>query len=164
MTTHIQLIVEQRVAHIVFDQPNSPVNTMCQAWQDDLHEIAAQIKAKHSAAELAGIILRSNKSTFFAGADLRAAMALTAADAPRVFEDTQRIKHSFRTIETLGIPVVSCINGAALGGGWEVALLGHYRIAINNPRTQLGLPEVSLGLFPGASGATRGSPQQGQTP
>ena len=155
MTAHIQLIVEQRVAHIVFDQPNSPVNTMCQAWQDDLHEIAALVQAKHSAAELAGIILRSNKSTFFAGADLRAAMALTAADAPRVFEDTQRIKHSFRTIETLGIPLVSCINGAALGGGWEVALLGHYRIAINNPRTQLGLPEVSLGLFPGASGATK---------
>ena len=155
MTTHIQLVVEQRVAHITFDQPNSPVNTMCQPWQNDLHDIAAQVKAKHSAGELVGIVLRSNKSTFFAGADLRATMALTPADAPRIFEDTQRIKHSFRTLETLGIPVVSCINGTALGGGWEVALIGHYRIAINNPRTQLGLPEVSLGLFPGASGATK---------
>lgn len=155
MTTHIHLVVEQRVAHIIFDQPNAPVNTMCQAWQDDLHHIADQLKAKHSAGDLAGVVLRSNKSTFFAGADLRATMALTAADAPRIFDDTQRIKRSFRTIETLGIPVVSCINGTALGGGWELALVGHYRIAINNPRTQLGLPEVSLGLFPGASGATK---------
>ena len=155
MTTHIQLAVEQRIAHIVFDQPNSPVNTMCQAWQHDLHSVAAQVKAKHGAGELDGVILRSTKTTFFAGADLRATMALTSADAPRVFEETQRIKHSFRTIETLGIPVVSCINGAALGGGWEVALIGHHRIAINNPKTLLGLPEVSLGLFPGASGATK---------
>jgi 3-hydroxyacyl-CoA dehydrogenase / enoyl-CoA hydratase / 3-hydroxybutyryl-CoA epimerase len=155
MTTHIQLHTQERIAHIVFDQPHSPVNTMCEAWQHDLHDVAAQVKALHADGALAGVVLRSNKTTFFAGADLRATMALTPADAPRVFDETQRIKHSFRTIETLGIPVVSCINGAALGGGWEVALVGHYRIAINDPRIQLGLPEVSLGLFPGASGATK---------
>ncbi|MET0311321.1 MAG: 3-hydroxyacyl-CoA dehydrogenase NAD-binding domain-containing protein, partial [Burkholderiaceae bacterium] len=59
------------------------------------------------------------------------------------------------TLETLGVPVVSCLNGAALGGGWEVALVGHYRIAVADPKIQFGLPEITLGLIPGASGITK---------
>ena len=65
------------------------------------------------------------------------------------------MKRAFRTLETLGKPVVSCINGAALGGGWEVALVGHHRIAVDNPKIQLGLPEITLGLIPGATGITK---------
>jgi 3-hydroxyacyl-CoA dehydrogenase / enoyl-CoA hydratase / 3-hydroxybutyryl-CoA epimerase len=72
-----------------------------------------------------------------------------------VFNEIEQMKRNFRALETLGKPVVSCINGAALGGGWEVALIGHHRIAVDNPRIQLGLPEITLGLIPGASGITK---------
>ena len=65
------------------------------------------------------------------------------------------MKKHFRTLETLGIPVVACLNGAALGGGWEVALVAHYRIAVADPKIQFGLPEVTLGLMPGATGVTK---------
>jgi 3-hydroxyacyl-CoA dehydrogenase/enoyl-CoA hydratase/3-hydroxybutyryl-CoA epimerase len=82
-----------------------------------------------------------------------------AHDSPRtrkrVFAEIERIKKNFRTLETLGKPVVSCLNGTALGGGWEVALVGHHRIAVDNPKIQFGLPEVTLGLIPGASGITK---------
>ena len=60
-----------------------------------------------------------------------------------------------RTIETLGIPVVAAINGAALGGGWEICLACHHRIALNDKSVQLGLPEVTLGLLPGGGGIVR---------
>ncbi|MBC7468227.1 MAG: enoyl-CoA hydratase/isomerase family protein, partial [Ramlibacter sp.] len=77
------------------------------------------------------------------------------ADAPRVFQEIEQTKKCFRTLETLGQPVVSCLNGTALGGGWEVALIGHYRVALDNPKIQFGLPEITLGLIPGASGITK---------
>ena len=100
-------------------------------------------------------MLASAKSTFFAGADLKGTMRLQPADAPRVFREIEQTKKNFRTLETLGKPVVSCLNGAALGGGWEVALVGHYRVAVDNPKIQFGLPEITLGLIPGASGITK---------
>jgi 3-hydroxyacyl-CoA dehydrogenase/enoyl-CoA hydratase/3-hydroxybutyryl-CoA epimerase len=141
------------IATLTFDEPGSPVNTMCVQWQHDLTEAVAQV-VKDKAA-IKGIVLASAKSTFFAGADLKGTMRLTPADAPRVFAEIEQTKKNFRTLETLGKPVVSCINGAALGGGWEVALVGHYRIALDNPKIQLGLPEITLGLIPGASGITK---------
>ncbi|MCZ8286013.1 MAG: enoyl-CoA hydratase-related protein, partial [Bacteroidia bacterium] len=136
-----------------FDEPDSPVNTMCLQWQDDLSEVTAQ--AVKDKAELKGVILASAKSTFFAGADLKAVMRLTPADAPKAYAEVERVKKNFRTLETLGIPVASCLNGTALGGGWEVALVGHYRVAVDDAKTQFGLPEVTLGLLPGASGVTK---------
>ena len=141
------------VATITFDEQGSPVNTMCLQWQDDLDAIAAQVA--QDKAQLKGIVLASAKSTFFAGADLKGVMRSTEADGPRVFKEIERIKRNFRTIETQGVPVVSCLNGAALGGGWEVALVGHHRIAVNNPKTQFGLPEITLGLIPGGGGITK---------
>ena len=82
-------------------------------------------------------------------------MRLQPSDAPQVFREIEQTKKNFRTLETLGKPVVSCLNGAALGGGWEVALVGHYRVAVDNPKIQFGLPEITLGLIPGASGITK---------
>jgi 3-hydroxyacyl-CoA dehydrogenase/enoyl-CoA hydratase/3-hydroxybutyryl-CoA epimerase len=82
-------------------------------------------------------------------------MRLQASDAPRVFEEIERIKKNFRTLETLGKPVVSLLNGSALGGGWEVALVGHYRVAVDDRKIQFGLPEVTLGLIPGGTGITK---------
>ncbi len=149
----IQYSLVDGIATITFDEPNSPVNTMCLQWQEDMSALAAQVLQDKDAIQ--GILLTSAKSTFFAGADLKGTMRLKASDAPEVFRQIELLKKNFRAIEALGKPVVSLINGTALGGGWEVALLGHHRIAINSPKTQLGLPEVTLGLLPGASGVTK---------
>ncbi|MFT5934889.1 MAG: 3-hydroxyacyl-CoA dehydrogenase/enoyl-CoA hydratase/3-hydroxybutyryl-CoA epimerase, partial [Hydrogenophaga sp.] len=141
------------IATITFDEQGSPVNTMCLQWQDDLAAVTAQVVQDQE--QIQGIVLASAKSTFFAGADLKAVMRTQASDAPRIFAEIERIKKSFRTLETLGIPVVSCLNGTALGGGWEVALVGHHRIAVNDRKIQFGLPEITLGLLPGATGITK---------
>ncbi len=149
----IQYELQDGIATITFDEPNSPVNTMCLQWQQDLTALVAQVLQDQDAIK--GILLASAKSTFFAGADLKAVMRLQPSDAAAVFTEIERIKKNFRTLETLGKPVVSCLNGTALGGGWEVALIGHYRIAVDDLHTRFGLPEVTLGLLPGASGITK---------
>lgn len=141
------------IATITFDEEGSPVNTMCLQWQDDLQAVTEQVVKDKDAIK--GIVLASAKKTFFAGADLKGVMRMTAADAPKVFADIERIKRNFRTLETLGKPVVSCLNGTALGGGWEVALVGHHRIAVDDPKIQFGLPEVTIGLLPGGGGITK---------
>ena len=155
----IQYGIQDGIAVITFDEENSPVNTMCLQWQDDLEAVAAQVLADKDA--IRGVILASAKTTFFAGADLKGVMRMQPEDAKRVFVEIERIKKNFRIIETLGKPVVSCLNGTALGGGWEVALVGHHRIAVNNPKTQFGLPEVTLGLIPGGGGITKMTRQLG---
>lgn len=149
----IKYELDDGIATLTFDEPDSPVNTLSQQWQDDLSEVTAHIvNAKDG---IRGIILASAKSTFFAGADLKALMRNQASDGPRVFAEIEQMKKNYRTLETLGKPVVSCLNGTALGGGWEVALVGHYRVAIDDPKIQFGLPEITLGLIPGASGITK---------
>ncbi len=141
------------IATITFDEPGSPVNTMCRDWQQDLTTVTQQVVRDKDT--IRGIILASAKTTFFAGADLKGLMRLQPSDAGALFREIEQNKKNFRTLETLGKPVVSCLNGAALGGGWEVALVGHCRIAVDDPKIQLGLPEVTLGLIPGASGITK---------
>lgn len=141
------------IATLTFDEENSPVNTMCTQWQKDLTEVTARVVKDREA--IRGIVLASNKSTFFAGADLKATMRLKESDAAGVFREIEQTKKNFRTLETLGKPVVSCLNGTALGGGWEVALVGHYRVAVDDKKIQFGLPEITLGLIPGASGITK---------
>ncbi|RYX95036.1 MAG: 3-hydroxyacyl-CoA dehydrogenase [Comamonadaceae bacterium] len=149
----IKYELQDGIATITFDEPDSPVNTMCADWQADLTAVTAQVVKDKDAIK--GIILASAKKTFFAGADLKGTMRLKASDAPHVYAEIEQTKKNFRTLETLGKPVVTCINGAALGGGWEVALVGHYRIAVDDKKIQLGLPEITLGLIPGASGITK---------
>ena len=139
---------------LTFDEPDSAVNTMCAQWQADLTEATAQVLKDKD--QIRGIVLASaKKTTFFAGADLKGLMRNKATDAVAVFNEIEQMKRCFRTLETLGVPVVACLNGSALGGGWEVALVAHHRIAVDNPKIQLGLPEITLGLIPGASGITK---------
>lgn len=149
----IKYELQDGIATLTFDESGSPVNTMCLQWQQDLTEAVAQV-VKDKAA-IKGIILASAKSTFFAGADLKGTMRLKPADAKAVYTEIELVKKNFRTLETLGVPVVSCLNGTALGGGWEVALVGHHRIAVDDAKIQFGMPEVTLGLLPGASGVTK---------
>jgi len=111
----IQYELADGIATLTFDEEGSPVNTMCALWQQELNEVVAQVLKDREA--IRGIVLASNKSTFFAGADLKALMRNQASDAGAVFTEIERMKKNFRTLETLGKPVVSCLNGAALGGG-----------------------------------------------
>jgi len=150
---NIKYQLDDGIATITFDEPDSAVNTMCLQWQQDLAALVVQVLKDQAAIK--GMILASAKTTFFAGADLKAAMRLKASDGSAIFTGIELVKKNFRTLETLGKPIVSCLNGTALGGGWELALLGHYRIAIDDPKIQFGLPEVTLGLLPGASGVTK---------
>ncbi|WP_342132409.1 3-hydroxyacyl-CoA dehydrogenase NAD-binding domain-containing protein [Hydrogenophaga sp. OTU3427] len=153
ITNTIRYELADGIATLTFDEQGSPVNTMCHQWQQDLQAVTARVLLDKE--HIQGIVLASAKTSFFAGADLKATMRLTPADAPAVFTEIEAMKRAFRVLETLGKPVVSCINGAALGGGWEVALIGHHRIAVNDPKVQLGLPEITLGLMPGATGITK---------
>ena len=101
------------------------------------------------------MIVTSAKKTFFAGGDLEALIRYGPDDAPAVFERATRIKGQLRRLETLGLPVVAALTGTALGGGLEIALACHHRIALDAPGIVFGLPEVTLGLLPGAGGVTR---------
>ena len=153
ITPTIRYELAEGIATLTFDEQGSPVNTMSLQWQDDFETVTGQVVKDRE--QIRGIILASAKKTFFAGADLKGVMRSTADDGPRVFAEIERIKRHFRTLETLGVPVVTCLNGAALGGGWEVALVGHHRIAVNDPKIQFGLPEITLGLIPGGGGITK---------
>ncbi len=148
------------IATITFDAPGVPVNTMTREWQRDLAAVAAQAVADKE--RIKGVLLASAKATFFAGAALKGLLTLEAKDAAHGFAEIQATTASYRTLETLGRPVVSLLAGSALGGGWEVALIGHARFALDDSRfapgdtkIRFGMPEVSLGLIPGATGITK---------
>ena len=141
------------IVTLTFDAPGAPVNTMTQAWTNALTEAVDRILADKD--KITGVILASAKKTFFAGAELKDVLKLTAADGPRWYKEIEQTKRDFRRLETCGRPVVAAVAGAALGGGWELALAAHCRIALDEGRITLGLPEVTLGLLPGACGVTK---------
>jgi 3-hydroxyacyl-CoA dehydrogenase / enoyl-CoA hydratase / 3-hydroxybutyryl-CoA epimerase len=100
-----------------------------------------------------GLVLTSAKDSFIVGGDLKALYALSSTE--EVLNLGRAIHKVLRKLETGGKPVVAAINGLVLGGGMEVCLACHHRIAVNAPGLQLGFPEVTLGLFPGAGGTQR---------
>ncbi|WP_151707138.1 3-hydroxyacyl-CoA dehydrogenase NAD-binding domain-containing protein [Acinetobacter sp. TUM15064] len=137
---------------LTLDSPNQSANTMNADFRVALENIVSKLKSETS---ITGIIFRSAKKTFFAGGDLDELIQARPEDATPFFEMVQKMKTEFRYIETLGVPVVAALNGTALGGGWEIALGCHARIALNDPKTKFGLPEVTLGLLPGGGGIVR---------
>ncbi len=140
---------EKQIAVITMDLPGRSANLLGKELFDDLSKCVAQLAAKPPA----GVVLTSAKNDFMAGADLQMLLNLTnPADA---FEMSMNFKACVRKLECLGVPVVAAINGTALGGGMELTLIAHHRIALNKKGVRLGFPEVKLGLFPGGGGATR---------
>ncbi len=113
----------------------------------------AHLVKEKAAGSLRGVIITSAKKTFLAGGDLD--YLYHANDAQEVFAFAEQLKSLFRGFETLGVPVVAAINGAALGGGFELAMSCHYRIAIGREDVKIGLPEVTLGLLPGGGGCIK---------
>ena len=138
---------------LTMDDPDQGANTMNQTFQDSLRATVDRLEAERDS--FTGIILTSGKSTFFAGGDLKLLQQAAPADAERIEEEINAMKADLRRLETLGKPVVACINGSALGGGLEIALACHRRIALDAKGSQIGLPEVTLGLLPGGGGVVR---------
>ncbi|WP_186627245.1 3-hydroxyacyl-CoA dehydrogenase NAD-binding domain-containing protein [Rhodococcus sp. BP22] len=138
---------------LTMDDPNQGANTMNQLYKDSMAATIDRLEAEKDS--ITGVVITSAKKTFFAGGDLKNMMKIGPDDAQQVFDEAQNLKAQLRRIEKLGKPVVAAINGAALGGGFEIALATHHRIAANVSGVQLGLPEVSLGLLPGGGGVTR---------
>jgi 3-hydroxyacyl-CoA dehydrogenase/enoyl-CoA hydratase/3-hydroxybutyryl-CoA epimerase len=101
------------------------------------------------------VVVTSAKRTFFAGGNLSLMSQARPEDAPRIFAEVESMKADLRRLEKLPKPVVAAINGAALGGGFEITLACQHRILVDDPKAEVGLPEASLGLLPGAGGVTR---------
>ncbi|MDG2034420.1 MAG: 3-hydroxyacyl-CoA dehydrogenase NAD-binding domain-containing protein [Rhodospirillales bacterium] len=135
---------------VVFDRPNSSHNFMNLEVVAELHGAVRSLSADDA---VRGIVITSAKKSFVVGGDLKELKALnTPEEATRGIKIVQSC---LRDLELAPKPVVAAINGLALGGGLEIALACTYRIAVNDPRLKLGLPEVSLGLIPGAGGTQR---------
>ncbi len=140
----------QQIVTLTMDNPDKSANILNPAFGVALQEAVKKLVQEK---ELSGVIITSAKDTFFAGADIDEMFNETSAE--KFFEGANAFKALLRQIETLGKPVVAAINGTALGAGFEIALTCHWRIAIQHAKTQIGLPEVSLGLLPGGGGVTR---------
>jgi 3-hydroxyacyl-CoA dehydrogenase / enoyl-CoA hydratase / 3-hydroxybutyryl-CoA epimerase len=152
------------IAVVTWDSPGRSMNVIDAKVMDELSAIIEQTTAD---AAVKGVVITSGKDAFCAGADLTMLEGLSRAFAElaasqgeeaammRFFEESRRWSVLCRRIETCGKPWVAALNGTALGGGFELALACHRRIAADNPRTRLGQPEVKVGLIPGAGGTQR---------
>ena len=140
------------IATITWDMPGRSMNVLNEAsiaaYADALGKAQKDDKVK-------GIIITSGKDSFIAGADLQMLMAADTSDAAKLMAQFGQLQKLFRSQETGGKPIVAAINGTALGGGFEICLASHYRIAAANPKTKIGQPEVKIGLLPGAGGTQR---------
>ena len=137
------------IVTVTMDMPGA-VNKMDQTFEHAMTELIKKLKAETSAI---GVIFTSAKSSFFAGGDLEELKEFGALPAQELKQRFDYNKGLLRELEKLPIPVVAAINGAALGGGWELCLACNYRVALNSAK--FGLPEVTLGLLPGAGGIVR---------
>lgn len=138
---------------LTIDMPGQSANTMNAVYREAMGATVDRLEAEKDS--IAGVIVTSAKKTFFAGGDLNELIKVTQADANGFYQMILKIKGQLRRLESLGKPVVAAINGAALGGGWEICLACHHRIALDESHVQLGLPEVTLGLLPGGGGVVR---------
>jgi 3-hydroxyacyl-CoA dehydrogenase / enoyl-CoA hydratase / 3-hydroxybutyryl-CoA epimerase len=138
---------------LTLDDPTAGANTMNDLYKESMAAVVDRLEAEKD--DITGVVVTSAKKTFFAGGNLHSMMQAGPDDAPVVFATAEAIKSQLRRLETLGKPVVAAINGTALGGGLEIALACHHRIAVDDDRVELGLPEVTLGLLPGGGGVTR---------
>lgn len=144
---------QDNIVVLTIDMPGQSANTMNAVYREAMGQTVVRLETEKDA--IAGVIVTSAKKTFFAGGDLNELVKVTKAEAKAFYDMVLDLKNQLRRLETLGKPVVAAINGAALGGGWELALACHHRIALNQSHVQLGLPEATLGLLPGGGGVVR---------
>jgi len=162
---HFKLDIDgDGIAVLAWDSPGRTMNVIDPKV---IEELAAVVEQVAGDAAIKGAVITSGKETFSAGADLALLESLGrtfAASAKSngleaalraLFEESRKLSLLYRRLETCGKPWAAALNGTAVGGGFELALACHHRVAAQNPRTRLGLPEVKVGLFPGAGGTTR---------
>jgi len=152
------------IALITWDMPGRSMNVINAGVTE---ELAALVEKVASDAAIKGAVATSAKDSFCGGADLTMLERMSAvyadlvkregevAAAQMVFDESRKLSLLYRRLETSGKPWVCALNGTAMGGGFELALACHHRVAADNPKTRLGLPEVKVGLFPGAGGTQR---------
>ena len=152
------------IALVTWDMADRSMNVITMDVIAELGEIVEKVSTD---AAIKGAVITSGKDAFCGGADLTmlermgsiyADLAKTKGAEPAaayVFDESRKLSQLYRRIETGGKPWVCALNGTAMGGGFELALACHQRIAADNPKTRLGLPEIKIGLFPGAGGTQR---------
>ena len=152
------------IALVTWNMPDRSMNVIDLTAIEELSAIVEKVAAD---AAIKGVVVTSGKDSFCAGADLAlldrtvktfgemAKARGEEAAATLLFEQSRRLSLLYRRIETCGKPWVAAINGTALGGGFELCLACHHRLAADNPQARVGLPEIKVGLFPGAGGTTR---------
>ncbi|MFT6285674.1 MAG: 3-hydroxyacyl-CoA dehydrogenase/enoyl-CoA hydratase/3-hydroxybutyryl-CoA epimerase [Alcanivorax sp.] len=142
---------EDGIVTITMDM-TGPVNAMNEEYRVAMAETVQRLEQEDN---LTGVVFASAKKVFFAGGDLNELLMITKDGAGEFMQSINLAKSEFRRLEKLPVPVVAAINGAALGGGFELCLACNHRIAWNNKAVQIGLPEVGLGLLPGGGGIVR---------
>ena len=148
---------EDGIVTLTLDDPTANANTMTELYQRSMAAAVQRLYDELDAPEggVTGVVIASAKKTFFAGANLQTMVQATPDDAAAIFTAVESMKADLRRLERYPRPVVAAINGAALGGGFEIALAANHRIVVDDPRPEVGLPEASLGLLPGGGGVTR---------
>lgn len=146
----------QGIVTLTLDYPGKSMNVIDQSLMDDLRDCIARVAADPA---VIGAIVTSGKQAFVAGADLlsmEANLDSMRDDSMQVlFDKCASLSRLLRQMETCGKPFVAAINGTAMGGGLEICLACHYRVVSDAPGLLLGLPEVQVGLLPGAGGTQR---------
>ncbi len=139
------------IVTVIMDMEGQPANTMNHAYRVLISDTLDKLDAEDG---LTGVVFASAKKTFFAGGDLHSLLAVESVDE-EYFSYVEENKSFFRRLEKLPVPVAAAINGAALGGGYELCLACNYCVVVDEPHAVVGLPEVTLGLLPGAGGVVR---------
>lgn len=148
---NLKVDYQDGIAVVQFNQENSKVNTLSKAMMDEFVPLFDHLQNDH---QVKGIVVISSKpGTFIAGADIN--MLESAKTREELLNISRNGQNIMNQIEQSNKPIVAAIAGSCLGGGFEVALACHYRIALNDKRTGFGVPEVKLGLLPGAGGTQR---------
>ena len=148
----INYTIDQNVAVISWAMTSAPMNVLN---DESIPEFEAALQRAFADESVKGLIITSEKPEFVAGADLKMILRSNDKDPAEMLKVTSELNRIFRTIETSGKPTVAAMNGTALGGGYEICLACHHRIALNNPKTLIGLVEVTIGLLPGGGGTQR---------
>src|SRR5471030_1846070 len=152
------------IALVTWDMADRSMNVIT---MDVIAELTGIVEKVATDAAIKGAVITSGKDAFCGGADLTMLERMGSiyagmvknegeeAAAGFVFAESRKLSQLYRRLETCGKPWVCALNGTAMGGGFELALACNQRIAADNPKTRLGLPEIKIGLFPGAGGTQR---------
>lgn len=148
----INYTVDQNMAVISWAMTSAPMNVLN---DESIPQFEAALQRAFADESVKGLIITSEKPEFVAGADLKMILRSNDKDPAEMLKVSSELNRVLRSIETSGKPAVAAINGTALGGGYEICLACHHRVALDNPKTQVGLVEVTIGLLPGGGGTQR---------